>query len=86
MRISGRRFLDADIRRLLISRKFLLAVMVAAACLAPNLYWNATNGMTTFSHTVDNAAGAGAKFGLMKCWKFVAAQFAIAGPVLFGVF
>jgi hypothetical protein len=77
---------DADVRRLLMGRKVLLAVIIAAACLAPNLYWNATNGMTTFSHTVDNATGAGAKFSLVKLLEFVGAQFAIAGPVLFAVF
>jgi 4-amino-4-deoxy-L-arabinose transferase-like glycosyltransferase len=77
---------EGDVRRLVMSRTFLIALLVAAICLAPNLYWNATNGMATFKHTVDNAAGSGTQFRLRKLLAFIAIQFAIAGPVLFGAF
>jgi len=77
---------EADVRRLVARHTFLIALLVAAICLAPNLYWNATNGMATFSHTVDNATGSGAQFSLRKMLSFIAVQFAIAGPVLFGAF
>ncbi|WP_051587746.1 ArnT family glycosyltransferase [Actibacterium mucosum] len=63
----------------------LLAFVVVAG---PNLWWNAVNGFTTFSHTLDNAdwvrepaARAGLNFdGLVEFW---AAQLAVFGPVLF---
>jgi 4-amino-4-deoxy-L-arabinose transferase-like glycosyltransferase len=57
---------------------------------APNLIWNARQGGQTWQHTLDNAdwvrdpAGR-AGLNLDNLLEFVAAQFGIFGPVLFGV-
>jgi 4-amino-4-deoxy-L-arabinose transferase-like glycosyltransferase len=57
---------------------------------APNLLWNAVNGFTTLSHTLDNAdwvRDPGARAGLNPgaLAEFFASQFAVVGPVVFTV-
>jgi 4-amino-4-deoxy-L-arabinose transferase-like glycosyltransferase len=65
---------------------FLAGFLLAAA---PNLIWNLANGAPTLAHTLDNAdwvRDPGARAGLHPgAWAgFVAAQFIVFGPVLFG--
>ncbi|MEM8626901.1 MAG: glycosyltransferase family 39 protein, partial [Pseudomonadota bacterium] len=70
-------------RRAVLNIKFLPAIGVAAAMLAPNLWWNVANGGVTFSHTADNAKWGGQLFHPDKMGEFFAAQFGVFGPVLF---
>jgi 4-amino-4-deoxy-L-arabinose transferase-like glycosyltransferase len=62
------------------------AVLLVAFALAvaPNIAWNAANGLATLSHTVDNTGWRGGlaldPAGLAG---FLGAQFLVAGPVVF---
>jgi 4-amino-4-deoxy-L-arabinose transferase-like glycosyltransferase len=78
--------IDNRARQLLRRRDIWIALALAALILAPNLVWNAANGFATFRHTADNVQGTGAHFSIVKLLEFVGAQFAIAGPILFGAF
>jgi 4-amino-4-deoxy-L-arabinose transferase-like glycosyltransferase len=77
--------LDADARRFLRTPAPWLALLVAALLVAPNIYWNIENGLTTFKHTTENIEGRGLEFSPLKGFEFVAAQFAVFGPVVFAV-
>ncbi|MBK5933593.1 dolichyl-phosphate-mannose-protein mannosyltransferase [Rhodovulum imhoffii] len=57
--------------------------------ISANLIWNATQGFPTLSHTLDNAdwvrdPSARAGLNLPGLAEFFFAQFAVAGPVIFG--
>ncbi len=67
-------------------RDALIAAVVAAVVVAPNLVWNATNGFATLHHTADNADWAHGRLDLAGLAAFVAGQFAVAGPVFFGAY
>ena len=65
-----------------------LIVLAFAVVAGPNLWWNAVNGFTTFSHTLDNAdwvrePSSRAGLNLTGVLEFWAAQLAVFGPVLF---
>lgn len=62
-----------------------IATLLAALLVAPNVWWNLTNGLATLHHTADNAdwRGGVTPFGLVK---FLIGQVALAGPVLFGAY
>jgi len=67
----------------------LLAFLAFAATIAPNMLWNMANGFSTLEHTLDNAdwvrdPAARIKLSLAGPAAFLAAQFAVFGPVLFG--
>jgi 4-amino-4-deoxy-L-arabinose transferase-like glycosyltransferase len=65
--------------------KFVLAIAVALAILAPNIIWNAANDFPTVAHTGENI-GWGRSFpNIVGFAEFFAAQFAVMGPILFGV-
>lgn len=64
-------------------RHLLLALLVAAAFVLPNVMWNASHGWATVGHTAANANwGQGAGLHLMEGLSFAAAQFGVFGPVL----
>ncbi len=57
--------------------------------ISPNIVWNVVNGFTTVSHTLDNAdwvrdPAARAGLNLAGLAEFLASQFIVFGPVLFG--
>ncbi|MCX7645658.1 MAG: glycosyltransferase family 39 protein [Rhodobacteraceae bacterium] len=61
----------------------LLALAGFAALAAPNLAWNAANGMATLSHTVDNTGWRGGiGLDLPGLLRFVAEQALVFGPIL----
>ncbi|MGA0714654.1 MAG: ArnT family glycosyltransferase [Gemmobacter sp.] len=60
-----------------------VAAGVALAVFAPNLIWNALMGFPTFQHTADNADWQGFALNWQGAAIFLAAQFAVAGPVVF---
>lgn len=83
--------LAALLRRDLRPRPAHAALMLAAwlVVLSPNLLWNLTHGLTTFSHTADNigwVAEDGPAAGLhpASLLEFIGSQFGVIGPVLFG--
>ena len=53
--------------------------------LTPNLAWQAAHGLATLRHTAGNAASGGGAPGLDDGLAFIAAQFVLAGPVIFAV-
>ncbi len=62
------------------------AVIVAAflAAIAPNIAWNATNGLATVSHTVDNTGWRnGIEMAPSALGRFLAEQLLVIGPVTF---
>lgn len=67
-------------------RELAVALTLALALIAPNLVWNAQNSFATFTHTADNAGWHGSLFHPDKAAEFVAAQFGVFGPILFGGF
>jgi 4-amino-4-deoxy-L-arabinose transferase-like glycosyltransferase len=71
-------------RRLLRDRRLWAGLALGAALILPNLAWNAANSFATFAHTADNAKWGGALFHPGKALEFLAAQFGVFGPILFG--
>ncbi|GAA0298122.1 ArnT family glycosyltransferase [Rhodovulum strictum] len=70
-------------------RDGLTALGLFALTIAPNVVWNLMNGLTTVQHTLDNAdwvrdPGTRAELNLAGLAEFLASQFAVFGPVLFG--
>ncbi len=65
-----------------------LVLAAFAATISPNVIWNLANGLTTVQHTLDNAdwvRDPAARAGLNPAGlgEFLAAQFAVFGPVTF---
>lgn len=61
-----------------------IAALVAALTVAPNIVWNLTHGFATFRHTAENSDFEGFRLQPAEAVEFLASQFAVAGPVLFG--
>lgn len=67
-----------------------LALLAMLVVISPNILWNLGNGFATVEHTLDNAdwvrdPGTRAALNPAGLAEFVAAQFAVFGPVLLGV-
>ncbi|MEM9170326.1 MAG: hypothetical protein AAGC56_11810, partial [Pseudomonadota bacterium] len=63
-----------------------VAVVVAAAFMAPNIAWNAQNGFHTVAHTAANAAWGGPIGRPGALAGFLAGQLAVFGPGQFALF
>lgn len=61
-----------------------IAALVFVATIAPNLWWVAAHGFVTAKHLAADAEWAGPKLDALRGLKFLAEQFAVMGPVLFG--
>ena len=59
---------------------------VAALLLAPNLWWNAQHDFISFRHTAEISQLDRAHFHPTQLLEFVAAQFAVFGPVFMALF
>ena len=77
--------IDAPLRRALLSLKGAIAALIALACLAPNLAWNAANDFATVTHTAANANWGGDLFHPAEMAEFLVEQTAVFGPLLFPV-
>lgn len=75
---------DRDSRWLLRDRRLIASVGVAALLIMPNIGWNLSNGLVTFSHTADNANWTGELVHPVRALEFFGAQFGVFGPLLFG--
>ncbi|MDB5397435.1 MAG: phospholipid carrier-dependent glycosyltransferase [Rhodospirillales bacterium] len=65
------------------ARYLILAVLIAAAIIAPNLIWNSVHGWATVGHTAANANwGEGGGLHLREAAAFAGAQFGVFGPIL----
>jgi 4-amino-4-deoxy-L-arabinose transferase-like glycosyltransferase len=72
-------------RALLLRADFWLAVAVALITVSPNIVWNAMNGFLTLRHAGANVAGEAIEPSVTRPLEFLAAQFAVFGPVVFAV-
>jgi hypothetical protein len=63
---------------------FWLAVAVALAVIAPNIWWNTQHQFATVSHTGDNIGWDGS-LHFRALLEFVGSQFGVFGPILFGM-
>jgi 4-amino-4-deoxy-L-arabinose transferase-like glycosyltransferase len=72
-------------RALLVKRELWLALGLAAITASPNILWNATNGFLTLRHAGGNVIGEPIEPSVMRPLEFLAAQFAVFGPAVFGV-
>lgn len=73
----------AEWRGILRRKGLWLAVGVALVLYAPNLLWNLTHGLASYKHTQANANLGGPLFHPDKGAEFLAAQFAVFGPIFF---
>jgi 4-amino-4-deoxy-L-arabinose transferase-like glycosyltransferase len=76
---------DRPLRRAVLSLRGALAGIIALACLAPNLAWNAANDFATVSHTAANANWGGDLFHPAEMAEFLVEQIAVFGPALFAI-
>jgi 4-amino-4-deoxy-L-arabinose transferase-like glycosyltransferase len=76
---------DKRARALLARRELWLALGVALAVASPNLAWNAAHGFLAFRHAGGNISGEPIEPSLLRPLEFLASQFAVFGPVVFGV-
>lgn len=75
---------DPASRRTLMRPATWIGLGLGGLLLVPNLLWNARHDFATLKHTADNASGSGAHFDPGAALEFLAAQFGLAGPVVFG--
>lgn len=61
------------------------AAALGVAIYLPNLWWNWTHGMASYRHTGENANLGGSLFNPGELGEFLASQFGVFGPLLFGV-
>ena len=83
---AGAALVDRDARALLVRRETWLALVVALACLAPNIYWNLAHDFVTLRHTGENIHGTGFSLRPLLAAEFLGSQFAVAGPIVFATF
>jgi 4-amino-4-deoxy-L-arabinose transferase-like glycosyltransferase len=76
---------DKRARALLARPELWLALASALIVVSPNILWNAANGFLTFRHAGGNISGEPIEPSVMRPLEFLAAQFAVFGPAVFGV-
>lgn len=76
----------SEARWLAASARLVPVLVLPLMLILPNVIWNASHGFPTFTHTAANAGWSGALFHPLKMLEFVAAQFGVFGPILFGAF
>jgi 4-amino-4-deoxy-L-arabinose transferase-like glycosyltransferase len=76
---------EKQARALVVKRELWLGLGLAVITVSPNIVWNATNGFVTLRHAGGNVIGEPIEPSVMRPLEFLAAQFAVFGPVVFGV-
>lgn len=76
--------IDTQARAKLLSRGAAAALIVASLIALPNVLWNAANGFVSYRHVLDNMAADETPFRIHEFLNFVASQFGVFGPLLFG--
>lgn len=66
--------------------RFWLAMAIAALIVAPNIWWNYANQFATVGHTGENIGWAGEFPNIGGFAEFAASQFAVMGPLMFGIY
>ncbi|MEX0852647.1 MAG: glycosyltransferase family 39 protein [Bauldia sp.] len=73
-----------EARALLASPRLWLGLAAGAAMLAPNIFWNVDHGFVTAGATAGYVGRSGPGIHFFKAIEFLAAQLALAGPIVFG--
>ena len=76
---------EKQARALLVKPELWLALGLAVITVSPNILWNAANGFLTLRHAGGNVIGEPIEPSVIRPLEFLAAQFAVFGPVVFGV-
>jgi 4-amino-4-deoxy-L-arabinose transferase-like glycosyltransferase len=76
---------DKRARALLARPELWLALGLALIVVSPNILWNAANGFVAFRYAGGNVTGEPIEPSVMRPLEFLAAQFAVFGPAVFGV-
>lgn len=66
--------------------RFWLALAIAAVIVAPNVWWNFANQFATVGHTGENIGWGGEFPNIGGFAEFAASQFAVMGPLMFGIY
>lgn len=78
---------DREARAVMTRPQTWAALALAVLILSPNIVWNMTNGFVTLKHTGDNIQGtSGLGFKPVGALEFLASQFGVVGPLVFGTF
>jgi 4-amino-4-deoxy-L-arabinose transferase-like glycosyltransferase len=64
--------------------RLLAASVLGLLIYLPNFVWNAVNGFASYRHTGANANLSGSLFHTKAFFEFLASQFGVFGPLLFG--
>lgn len=78
--------IDRPTRALFARPQIWAGLLIGALILLPNIVWNLNNGLVTLRHTGDNIQGAGFHLSVVSALEFLASQFGVAGPLVFGGF
>jgi 4-amino-4-deoxy-L-arabinose transferase-like glycosyltransferase len=74
------------VRAALAKGRGIIATVIAAAVIAPNVWWNAQNGFVTATHTAENARlDVRDMFNLDELFEFITGQAIVIGPIIFFV-
>jgi hypothetical protein len=76
---------DKRARDLLTRPELWLALGLAVVTVSPNIWWNASNDFLTLRWAGANVVGNDVALSLTRPIEFLAAQFAVFGPVVFAV-
>jgi 4-amino-4-deoxy-L-arabinose transferase-like glycosyltransferase len=72
------------VRAALAKGRGIVATLIAAAVIAPNVWWNTQNGFVTATHTAENARlDASDMFNIDELFEFIFGQAAVIGPMIF---
>jgi 4-amino-4-deoxy-L-arabinose transferase-like glycosyltransferase len=78
---------DRAARAVLARPQTWVAIALAVLILSPNIAWNMSNGFVTLKHTGDNIQGnSGLRLTVVGALEFLASQFGVVGPLVFGTF
>jgi 4-amino-4-deoxy-L-arabinose transferase-like glycosyltransferase len=76
---------ERQARNLLTIPALWLALGLSVIVASPNILWNVANGFLTLRHAVGNVAGEPIEPSVIRPLEFLAAQFAVFGPIVFAV-
>lgn len=75
-----------DARRVVLSLRGIVALIIGLLLLLPNLLWNAARHFPTVAHTESNANWSHAHYSVLNLLGFIGSQFGVFGPLLLAGF
>jgi 4-amino-4-deoxy-L-arabinose transferase-like glycosyltransferase len=74
------------VRKLVVSGRGLVILVIGLALLSPNIWWNWAHGFPTVGHTEANANWSHARYNILNALAFLGGQFGVFGPVMMAAF